>query len=159
MLMKQREGTRRERGTRIQSQPSPGDDALCSGHFRGLWILGPPSSGGPCEIYRVVAVSLSADWCGDWLGHVSLLALTELRAWGGSRAQIPVPESSVFGKLELTAQRKGGMTGGDGFAQGCRGFHKETGRNTGPASASIPWLGMSLTRQPESHAGNTPSSL
>src|SRR5690348_10234350 len=77
MPMKRREDAKRERGTCIQAQPSPGHAAVCFRHFRGLRILGPPPAGGPREIYPVVAVSLSADRCGDWVGHVSLLALSE----------------------------------------------------------------------------------
>ncbi|OLC94376.1 MAG: hypothetical protein DMG35_16005 [Acidobacteria bacterium] len=43
-----------------------------------------------------------------------------------------VAKTICFWKLELAGRKKGEMTGGAGFAQGCTEFHKETGRNRLP---------------------------
>ena len=79
MLMKRREGARRERGTRIEDQPSAGHVDFRFGDFRVLRVPGAPSSRRPGEIHLVVAVSFSVNRRGHRLGHVPLLALSVTR--------------------------------------------------------------------------------
>ena len=45
--------------------------------FHRLWLPEPAAADRPCEIHRVVAVSVSSDWRGNRMGDVSVLVLKE----------------------------------------------------------------------------------
>lgn len=75
MLMKRREGERRDCRDRVYSQSFSVDDIVRAAHFRGVRIFEPPPDKRARKIHHLVVVSVPADWGGDWLGDVSLLAL------------------------------------------------------------------------------------
>ena len=75
--MKRRGGGRRDRADRFPSQPFSGDDAFRAAHLHGVRILEPPPDKRTRQIHHLVVVSFFADWCGHWLGHVSILSLIE----------------------------------------------------------------------------------
>src|SRR5580692_3015456 len=71
--MKRREGGRRDSGDRVYPQPLSVNDAFRAAHFGGVRISEPPPDKRTRKIHHLVAVSVPADRCGDWLGDVSLL--------------------------------------------------------------------------------------
>src|SRR5260370_40339779 len=75
--MKQREDAKHEHRNWIQAQSPASHAALRTADFRCVWLPEPAAAGRPCEIHRVVAVSLSFDRRGNWMGDVSVLTIKE----------------------------------------------------------------------------------
>src|SRR6266576_507834 len=77
MRMKQREDAKHERRNGLSSQSFPIIAALRIADFRRVWLPKPAAADRPGKIHRVVAVSLSVDRGGNWMGDVSVLTLKE----------------------------------------------------------------------------------
>ena len=94
--MKPREGERRDRRDRFSSQPFSGDDAFRAAHLHRLWIFEPAPDERAREIHHLVVVSVPADWRGDWLGYVSLLALIDRDPIRNNRKQVSAFRGQKF---------------------------------------------------------------
>src|SRR5260370_2791006 len=100
MRMKPREDAKHERRNGIQTQSFAIDAALCTADFHRVRLLKPTAPDRSREIYRVVAVSFSADRCGNRMGNVSVFTLKDRRYYLEVLVSLP-QHSGRTGNSEL----------------------------------------------------------
>jgi hypothetical protein len=76
--MKRPEAERPDLDNDASAHPFPGHADFRGADFRGVWIFEPETPIAPGEIHYLVAISFSADWDRDRLGHVSIFPLKQL---------------------------------------------------------------------------------
>src|SRR5882724_6629502 len=77
MRTRPREDAKHERRNGNQARSFAIDAAIRAVDFHRVWLPQPAAADRPCEVHRVVAVSLSLDWRGDRMGDVPVLTLIE----------------------------------------------------------------------------------
>jgi len=74
--MKRREGGKRDRSDRVYVDPFSGHDVVRAVDFDRVWIFEPAAYERARKVHYLVVVFVFADRRGDWVGDVSVFALT-----------------------------------------------------------------------------------
>ena len=86
--MKQLGAARRDERSGFSPQPFSGDGVICTADFDRVRLFEPAANQRANQVHPVVTDSLFADWRGNRLGYVSLLAIIRHNQQNGEKRHL-----------------------------------------------------------------------